>query len=82
MKGVVTEKSRARIGNRRSQCETCNTFAQNVRRLALKQFMETHNEEYQKIRLRIELDLYPQVLEEFSARYGIFHRQEQGEDAQ
>lgn len=57
-----------RIGNRRQHCQTCNNFAQNVLRLAAKKLREEHPEEYQAIRLRVELDLYPQVIEDFELR--------------
>jgi len=53
----------ARIGNRRSQCTTCNNFAQNVMRMTRKRLKEAHAEEYEVIRLKVELDLYPQVVE-------------------
>jgi len=54
-----------RIGNRRNQCTTCNNFAQNVMRMTRTFLKEAHTEEYERIRLRVELDLYPQVLENF-----------------
>ena len=54
-----------RIGNRRNRCTTCNNFAQNVMRMTRMVLKEAHTEEYEKIRLRVELDLYPQVLENF-----------------
>lgn len=54
-----------RIGNRRGRCQTCNYFAQNVTRRASKLLREAHPEEYLKLQLRVELDLYPQVIEEF-----------------
>lgn len=62
MRGV---KGMARIGNRRSRCATCNNFVQNVMRLTRKRLKELHEEEYATIRLRVELDLYPQVIENF-----------------
>lgn len=58
---------KARIGNRRNKCTTCNNFAQNVMRLTRKRLMENHSEEYATIRVRVEMDLYPQVIENFSA---------------
>ena len=57
----------ARIGNRRSQCSTCNNFAQNVMRMTRKRLKEMHEEEYEAIRLRVEMDLYPQVIENWGA---------------
>lgn len=62
MRGHV---GRSRIGNRRNRCTTCNNFAQNVMRLTRKLLMERYPTEYQQLRLRAELDLYPQVLEDF-----------------
>lgn len=57
----------ARIGNRRSQCTTCNNFAQNVMRMTRKRLKERHAEEYEAIRLKVEMDLYPQVIENWGA---------------
>jgi len=58
----------ARIGNFRSICTTCNNFSQNVRRLAQKRLKEEYPEEYEEIRIRVEADLYPQVIEDWSRR--------------
>lgn len=60
---------RARIGNRRNKCTTCNNFAQNVMRLTRSRLKAAHEEEYMRIRLRVELDLYPQVMEDFPVRW-------------
>ena len=57
----------ARIGNRRSQCTTCNNFAQNVMRLTRKQLKERHSAEYDEIRLKVEMDLYPQIMESWGS---------------
>lgn len=57
----------ARIGNHRNSCVTCNNFAQNVMRLTRKRLKELHSEEYAVIRLQVERDLYPQVIEDFVA---------------
>lgn len=51
----------------RSTCTTCNNFAQNVRRMTLTRLKEAHPKDYETIRLRVEVDLYPQVLENFIA---------------
>lgn len=59
----------ARIGNRRNRCTTCNNFAQNVMRLTRRELKALHEDEYETIRLRVELDLYPQVLEDFNRIY-------------
>lgn len=37
-------------------------------RLTRKQLLLNHAEEYEQIRLRVELDLYPQVIEDWDAR--------------
>lgn len=58
---------KARIGNRRSTCTTCNNFAQNVMRLTRKRLKEAHPEEYEEIRVKVEMDLYPQVIESWGA---------------
>lgn len=55
----------ARIGNRRNRCTTCNNFAQNVMRLTRSALKAKHLEEYETIRLRVERDLYPQVMEDW-----------------
>lgn len=60
----------ARIGNRRNVCTTCNNFVQNVMRLTRKRLMELHREEYEQIRLRAELDLYPQVIDDWVLEHG------------
>jgi hypothetical protein len=38
-------------------------------RLTRKRLKELHEDEYGMIRLRVEYDLYPQVLEDFIARH-------------
>lgn len=58
----------SRIGNRRKNCTTCNNFAQNVMRMTRKRLIERYSEEYAEIRVRVELDLYPQVIEDWSNR--------------
>lgn len=61
----------ARIGNRRSMCQTCNNFVQNVMRHTRKRLLELHPEEYNQIRLEVEIDLYPRVIEEHKRRYPL-----------
>lgn len=56
----------ARIGNRRNRCSTCNNFAQNVMRMTRKRLKEQHEDEYARIRMQVELDLYPQVIEDWT----------------
>lgn len=62
---------RTRIGNRRRDCPMCNNFAQNVMRLTRKKMMWEFAEEYERIRKTVELDLYPQVIQDWSARNGM-----------
>ena len=64
-KGVPKRGGKNRIGNRRSMCTTCNNFAQNVMRLTRKRLKEKHAQEYEQIRLQAEVDLYPQVIEDW-----------------
>jgi hypothetical protein len=59
-------KGSQRIGNNRSTCSTCNTFVQAVRRLAFNRMRETYPKEFEAVRLRVELDLYPQVIDRFT----------------
>lgn len=59
----------ARIGNHRNECTTCNNWAQNVMRLTRKMLKSEHEDEYAKIRFRVEMDLYPQVIEDFIAQH-------------
>jgi hypothetical protein len=59
----------ARIGNRRSHCSTCNNFVQNVMRNTRKKLMERHQEEYQRIRLQVEIVLYEKVLADFREKH-------------
>ena len=61
-----SKNGKARIGNYRNRCSTCNYFAQNVTRLASKMLREQHAEEYLALRLKVELDLYPQVIEDWT----------------
>lgn len=60
-----SSKSGLRIGNNRNRCTTCNRFVQNVMRMTRKRLKEKHAVEYEEIRLQVELDLYPQVIEDF-----------------
>lgn len=60
-----------RVGSRRNMCTTCNNFAQNVMRLTRMQLKALHPDEYETIRARVELDLYPQVIEDFSIKEGL-----------
>lgn len=55
----------ARIGHQRKKCATCNNFAQNVMRLTGKMLKDRHPVEYVEVRFLVELNLYPQVIEDF-----------------
>lgn len=61
----------ARIGNHRGVCSTCNNFVQNVMRLTRKRLLEKHPEDYAQLRLRVEMDLYPQVIEQHNRKYPV-----------
>lgn len=58
-----------RIGNNRATCPTCNKFAQAVRRVAERQLKASHTDEYAGIVTRVEVDLYPQVIDAFDKLY-------------
>jgi hypothetical protein len=55
----------ARIGNKRRHCRTCNTWAANVSRLLAKRLKEKFPDEAAALRLQIEADMYPQVIEDY-----------------
>lgn len=55
----------ARIGNRRSDCDTCNRWAQAVMRQTRIRLKAQFAEEYNQIRLEVERDLYERVIENF-----------------
>ncbi len=60
---------KARIGNRRSLCTTCNNFAQNVMRLTRSRLKALYSEEYEKIRLEVEMELYRRLLDGYDEKY-------------
>lgn len=60
-----------RIGNHRRTCRTCNNFAQNVMRLTRKRLMAEFAEDYDRIQKSVELDLYPQVIQDWSNENGV-----------
>lgn len=60
-----------RIGNRRSYCNVCNAFAQNVTRIAGRKLREMFPEVYADLKVQAERDLYPQVIEDFSERMSL-----------
>lgn len=59
----------ARIGNWRSECTTCNNFNQTIRYRATRALRELHAEDYARLRREAEVDMYPQVIEDFTAMY-------------
>jgi hypothetical protein len=61
----------ARIGNRRRTCTTCNRFSQSVLRMTRSRLIEQYEDEYRQIRLKVEADLYPQVIEQFLLSKGV-----------
>ncbi|QGZ16796.1 hypothetical protein PBI_DEWDROP_152 [Microbacterium phage Dewdrop] len=60
-----------RIGNRRGTCDTCNNFSQAVRRNVAKRLHAIHAEEAERLRLQVELDLYPGVIEKWNVLKGL-----------
>lgn len=56
---------RYRIGNQRERCRTCNNFSQAVMRLTRSRLMKQFSAEYQRIRITVEHDLYPQVIQDY-----------------
>lgn len=60
-----------RIGNRRGTCDTCNNFSQAVRRGIAKRLHALHAEEAERLRLQVELDLYPAVIEKYNVKRGL-----------
>lgn len=64
----------ARIGNRRALCQACNVFNQSVMRVTRARLKDKYPEEYAQLRLVVELELYPQVLERFLQKYPAARR--------
>lgn len=60
-----------RIGNRRGRCDTCNNFAAAVRRNVAKRLAERHAAELDQLRLDVERDLYPGVIEKWNVLKGL-----------
>lgn len=52
----------ARIGNRKTNCRTCNRFAQTVRRFVARDLMRAHPEETAQLRRAVEDEAYRQVV--------------------
>jgi hypothetical protein len=60
---------KARIGNRRNTCRTCNDFAQASRRAMIQAVQARFPDECAAIRLEVELALYPAVMARFIQSY-------------
>lgn len=52
----------ARIGNRKTNCRTCNRFAQTVRRYVARALMDAHPDETAVLRREIEDEVYRQIV--------------------
>jgi hypothetical protein len=65
----LMKRASNRIGNMSGYCRECNRFKQQVRRLTARRLAALHPEEYERLRLGIELDLYPLVIEQFDIRH-------------
>lgn len=60
---------RYRIGNQRERCRTCNNFSQAVMRLTRSRLIKLYADEYQRLRLQVEHDLYPQVIQNWETAH-------------
>lgn len=65
-----------RMGNRRAICKTCNRFVQVVVRRTGKHLAEKYPEDQKQIRQKVEMDIWPQFVEE----YRLQHPVPRGED--
>lgn len=70
-----------RLGNHRDRCATCNNWNQNVRRITRNRFAAKYPEEFQRIRLEVERDLYPQVMENWVREHPSALRPEEIDEA-
>lgn len=52
----------ARIGNRKTNCRTCNRFAQTVRRYVARALMDAHPDETAALRRAVEDEAYRVVV--------------------
>lgn len=52
----------SKIGNRRSECSSCNAFAQRVRRRTLALLRESQPEAYVALRAQVEIDTYAEMM--------------------
>lgn len=73
---------KTRIGNHRGDCKTCNAWAQNVMRMTRTRLIAQHSAEYKSIRAQVEKDLYPQVIDDFTAEFGLHEVMTDGSDVQ
>ena len=57
---------KARLGSRRTECRTCNGFAVTVDRKVRQRLKARFPREYAEIRVQVEAELYPGVIEDFA----------------
>lgn len=60
---------KTRIGNNRSTCGTCNRFYQRVMRMSRNRLIAQHQADYEKIRIVVERDLYPLILDQHELNF-------------
>lgn len=60
---------KTRIGNNRSSCDTCNRFSQRVMRMTRSRLIAKHQDEYDRIRVLVERDLYPLIIDQHLQRF-------------
>jgi hypothetical protein len=68
-------KGLRRIGHNRATCSTCNAFVREVARLTLKEVVREFPDDYTRIRLKVEADLYPSVISRFAAAHPVVEAQ-------
>ena len=59
----------ARIGNRASVCRTCNRWNSAVRRMTGQRLKAAHEDEYESLRIQVEMDLFGSVIEDWNVRH-------------
>lgn len=62
---ALAERGTHRIGAQRFVCPECSRWGANLTRLAARTMRAEHPAEWEKARLRAELELYPKVLARF-----------------
>lgn len=58
----VYESTKARIGNRKTTCRTCNRFAQAVRRHVARALIDAHPDEAARLRHAAEHNAYGMIV--------------------